>query len=172
MHRAAAAAISQNFVFDFPTVRELSFALVSLVDLTETSELRNKPAEIEEMIRRYTAALPVYQARIEATPGNNDIVVLLTGSTGNIGSHILASLLRDPRITAVYTLNRPSSTSADRLFTAFRQRCLPVELLSQKKLSPYVGDLTQECFGLPKELFKQVRSRVVSPPSRHSEAAP
>ena len=112
--------------------------------------------EIEEYVQKYTAALPVQRARPIVT--DKTITVLLTGSTGNIGSHILASLLQEPRITKVYTLNRPSPTSSprERLATAFKDRSLPVDLLSLPKLTASTGDLTQPDWGLTPDLYEEV----------------
>lgn len=165
-HRMAASDIDQNFIFDFPCIRELAFAtMVMVASVNAPAEPRQtRVAEIKEMVEEYTTGLPFYRGPKEAPASHNDIVVLLTGSTGNIGSHILASLLRDPRIKTVYALNRPSSgrASENRLFKAFQDRNLPVELLSQDKLISITGDLTQGYFGLPKLLFQEVRSNTPS----------
>ncbi|KAJ3543082.1 hypothetical protein NM688_g5900 [Phlebia brevispora] len=158
---SAASAVPQNFIFDFPTIRELASATATIADPSSDTpgSKKNRAMEIVEMVQKYTAALPAPRGR-QAGPPGDEIVVLLTGSTGNIGSHILASLLEDKRITKIYTLNRPSTTSADRLVTAFKDRCLPVELLSEKKLFSLIGDLTQSNFGLTSDVYEEIKNSV------------
>ena len=154
----AAGAVSQNFVFEYPSIRELASAVAALVG--PTSQLmdpqQKRAQEIIELVNKYTADLPEVRGR-RANAGNQKIVALLTGSTGNIGSHILASLLSDKRITRVYTLNRPSTSTDDRLLTAFEDRSLPTKLLSQSKLISLTGDISQENFGIAPGIYEEVR---------------
>lgn len=84
------------------------------------------------------------------------IIVLLTGSTGNIGSHVLASLLNEPRVQRVYTLNRPSSTAEDRQKATFIDRDLPVRLLGNGKLVQLSGVVTEDNFGLEPAVLDRV----------------
>ena len=44
-------------------------------------------------------------------------VILMTGTTGNLGADILAQLLQDERVSRVYTIERAGSSPA-----AYRQR--------------------------------------------------
>lgn len=155
----AAGAVSQNFIFEYPSIRELASAVSALVGTSSQlmDPQQKRAQEIIELVEKYTADLPVSQGR-QTSAGNQKIVVLLTGSTGNIGSHILASLLADKRIARVYALNRPSTLAADRLVTAFEDRSLPVKLLSQSKLISLTGDISQENFGIAPGIFEEVRS--------------
>lgn len=105
------------------------------------------------MVAKYCANVPTQKRALDAT---GDVVVLLTGSTGNIGSHILAHLLEDQRITKIYTLNRPSAGAEDRLQTAFAERGLPVELLQLDKLVSLSGDVTQPNFALESAQYAEV----------------
>jgi len=65
----------------------------------------NRVNAIESMVDKYKAGLPksILEGR-NARP-TDGLVVLLTGSTGNLGAQLLASLL------LVYTLDRPSLAS-------------------------------------------------------------
>ena len=72
--------------------------------------------------------LPQCKSPIGSQPnceGMQGPVILITGTTGNIGSHILAQLLSDDRISVVYALNRASTTRTDRLRSAFVERVHP-----------------------------------------------
>lgn len=87
----------------------------------------------------------------------NDIVVILTGSTGSLGSYILASLLVDPRVLKVYAFNRASSASSNRQLASFEDRGLPTDLLKGSKYIPVTGDFNAERFGLNEDVFTEVR---------------
>ena len=155
----AASAISQNFVFEFPTVVQLASAVAALIDPSSDSMdfQSSRTQYMDELVQKYTLSLPAKRERHQ-NASDSQITVLLTGSTGNIGSHILAALLGDKRITKVFTLNRPSTANEDRLVTAFQDRNLPVELLSNSKLSSLIGDISQDDFALSPQSYEEVPS--------------
>lgn len=141
----AAARVSSNFVFEHPTLQSLADAIVSLVDPSSIETARDTIQEVTNMINKYAVDLP---HPVSAEPSRREIVVLLTGSTGNIGSSILAALLTHPRVHKVYTLNRTSSTSvAERQTAAFVEHKFPVELLADPKLRSLTGDVSSALDG-------------------------
>ena len=146
--RQAAQSVSSNFIFEHSTVEQLAVAIASLVDSSSASvfQAHSVVDDIRAMIAKYTADLPTAKAKGKAH--STAPVVLLTGSTGNIGSHILACLLSEQRIERVYTLNRPSVDPLGRLRSAFSERGLPVELLDDSRLVSLAGDITRDNFGL------------------------
>ena len=153
----AASKVSQNFVFDNPTVSRLATAIIALSSGAGTE--RSRAEHIVELIDKYTADLPVpkeLQGR----------VVLLTGSTGNIGAHILASLLNDEQVAKVFTLDRRSSGAAPlkRLRKAFEQRGLPIELLTESRVQACAGDFNEDRFGLDNETFDEVSFQLTYAP--------
>ncbi|EKM52251.1 uncharacterized protein PHACADRAFT_260494 [Phanerochaete carnosa HHB-10118-sp] len=161
--RQAVQHISSNFVFEHPTIKQLAAALASFVDPSDgasaaTSNTRTRAGEVRAMIEKHTNNLPT--ARAQALRRGAAPVVLLTGSTGNIGSHILAYLLAEPRIARVYTLNRPSADPRGRLEAAFRERGLPVEELDDPRLMSLVGDVTRDNFGLDDAQYQEVLASV------------
>ena len=96
------------------------------------------------MIDKYTKNLPVFKPYHAPTAG---AVVLLTGSTGGLGSHILASLLTNPAVVEVITLNRGSNV-AERQRASFEERGLSTSILSSHKLISIVGDMKHPELGL------------------------
>jgi FlaA1/EpsC-like NDP-sugar epimerase len=75
--------------------------LVSLVaDPKGTKDVKSHVDEIETMITRYSNPWPTIKRNAESST-----VVLLTGSTGSIGSHTLEAMLRDRRILRIYSFN-------------------------------------------------------------------
>lgn len=105
---------------------------------------------------KYCADIP--QAVQGQYPARTDgPIVLLTGSTGSIGSNILASLLSERKVVQIYALSRQSTTEDRRLRTAFEDRSLPVSLLDDSRLSILVGDVTQPNWALDKAQYDEVQ---------------
>ncbi|KAF7360648.1 General substrate transporter [Mycena venus] len=106
---------------------------------------------IESLVTKHTSSL------IPPVPFAGDLqIVLLTGSTGNLGSQILASLLQDDRVVRVYALNRPSasgfttegSSFVQRHTAAFLNRGLDIKLLNSPKLHFVQGQTEKQNLGL------------------------
>ncbi|KAJ3555784.1 hypothetical protein NM688_g2384 [Phlebia brevispora] len=162
--QAAAPQISQNFVFEYPTIRQLATTVAALIDPAASgSEGMHKGPidQIREFIDKYSAGFAT-RTQTSVLASQRELVVFLTGSTGNIGSHILVSLLSDDRISKVYTFDRPSPKArpVERQAGAFKDRGLPCELLSHKKLVSLAGDLNKPFFGLQEDLFHEIKRTV------------
>lgn len=85
--------------------------------------------------------------------------VFLTGSTGNVGSQLLATLLSMDRVRRVYSFNRPSSSSIsiiDRHKERFEDKALDVALLSSEKLVFLEGDNDLPGLGLSEAMIIEV----------------
>ena len=158
--QSAAGNLSQNFIFEHPTIAQLAIAIASLVDPASTTVNSQKDPveEIKAFINKYTTGLT--KRAPPPTPLTQvPIAVLLTGSTGNLGSHIVAALLSDHRIAKVYTFDRASANSSprERLQSAFEERGLPSSLLATPRLVSLTGDLNEPSFGLDVTVFEEVR---------------
>ena len=113
--------------------------------------------EIEDLVAKYTHGLPPAKTRTIDYPSSPP-VVLLTGATGNIGSHILAHLLSVGAIEQVYTIDRHSLDPRARLRTAFMDRSLSPDLLDEKKLVCLTGDVEVMRFGMEERTYNEVTS--------------
>lgn len=151
--RQAAANVTSNFVFEHPTLRELAEAISHLVDPTGTHEKEVVSATVKLLLEKYSASIP--KAPSATKIPSTSVVVLLTGSTGNVGSHVLASLLSEPRISKVYTLNRRAART-DRQKVAFEERGISVDLLSHTKLTQLFGDVALPNFGVDDHMYREV----------------
>ncbi|KAJ7489282.1 putative aminoadipate reductase [Mycena latifolia] len=157
----AAKAITQNLVYLHPTISRLSAYLESLVGGTATPATASVEIQMEEMIAKYSPT-PGH-ATTGGKPGiGQSPIVLLTGSTGNLGSQILASLLTDDRVLKVYAFNRPSeqTTLAARHLDVFQERGLDTQLLASPKLVLVEGKAVQRDLGLHAELYEEIRNSV------------
>ena len=112
--------------------------------------------ELQALVNSHTEDFPSRRVPDGLAPHGN--VYLLTGTTGCLGSNMLAQLLEAPATTRVYAFNRPSksATLQARQLSAFRQRGLNTDLLSYEKLVYVEGDLTARSFALGDELYGEV----------------
>ena len=156
--QAAATHVSQDFVFLNPSLHKLAAAVVRLVHPDSSNSVATDgthgTAFVEQMITKYSDALPRFRRASQVTEG--DIVVLLTGTTGNLGAHILATLLSEKRVKKVYAFNRPSA-KLDRQRLAFMEGGLPLQLLTLEALHPLEGDTSRADLGLDRDTFLEVR---------------
>lgn len=118
-------------------------------------------ADIENMIEKYSVGFEDSQsARFPFTTIDEcrqcDHVVVLTGSTGGLGSHLLASLLQREDVSVVYAFNRRSSSIQQRQKSIFEDRGLDVILLQSEKLMYVETDTSHDELGLDKELYQKV----------------
>lgn len=112
---AVTAAIDNHFVYRHSTCRKLSSALRELSSAHETNGNGDSSAEEEEvesmrrLFAKYTADLLPRSPRVEAETHSRKLeTVILTGSSGSLGTYILHELLTSPslQIRKVYCLNR------------------------------------------------------------------
>lgn len=116
---------------------------------------------MEEMIEKYSRGLdaPIPQAAGDVVSGERrQEYVLLTGSTGNLGAQMLASLLSKDNVHRVYALNRPSTKASmkDRHRERFEDKALDISLLESPKLVFLEGETVHEDLGLSQERLNEV----------------
>ncbi|KAF7340998.1 Acetyl-CoA synthetase-like protein [Mycena sanguinolenta] len=160
----AAQNISLNFIYAHPTIEELASAIITLVNGVVIGLAQNTQADVvEKMIEKYSVGLEVplnCPEKIEIS-SSDDAVVLLTGSTGGLGSHILEILLALPSIDRVYACNRKGKMSVlERQKGAFVDRALDVGLLSSDKLVCLECDTAMENLGLPLDVWTTLRDTI------------
>jgi thioester reductase-like protein len=171
--RGTAPRINQNIVFANPTIQLLARHLIQLVLLSDTSTTTDARAEIEAMIAKYSVGFgedkpssDTKMANISSTYSHTRYtdghVVLLTGSTGGLGSYLLASLLRNENVKAVYAFNRSSRTGtmAGRQRATFEDRGLDTTLLESEKLIYVESDAAQPKLGIDDNLYEELRESV------------
>ncbi|KAJ7278022.1 putative polyketide synthase [Mycena rebaudengoi] len=121
---------------------------------------------MDDLVSKFTDGLgdlamdPISPLAYQATASHT---VLLTGSTGALGCHLLAHLLGKDNIQHVYALNRRNPhglTVVDRQTAALQKQGLPTHLACSEKLTLIVGDLGDVDFGISFELMDKLRSSV------------
>ncbi|KZT20031.1 putative nonribosomal peptide synthetase [Neolentinus lepideus HHB14362 ss-1] len=149
--------VNQSIVFAHPTIRQLAGKIASLVDQRTTDVVGSKPTRnIVNMIAKYSATLPKEEER--------PIVVLLTGSTGSLGSHLLLQLIQTERVAKVYAYNRKSSavSSFERQKAAFVDKgfdcsCLD-DAVIQSKVVFLEGEAARDSLDLDTKIYEELQN--------------
>ncbi|CCL98028.1 uncharacterized protein FIBRA_00021 [Fibroporia radiculosa] len=90
---------------------------------------------------------------------DNGDVVLVTGTTGNLGCYLLDALVSSSEVRLVYALNRASRDGAsllNRQKEALRHRGLDPQIPHSPKVILLEGSLTDPTWGLPVGVYEQV----------------
>jgi len=159
--QASTSRIDQNIIFSNPSIRQLARSVINAVLQQNTSTVDVK-ADIENTIERYSVGLANSVAEANTTsvnwPSQRDHVVILTGSTGGLGSYLLADLLQREDVSVVYAFNRPSkgATMQQRQEDSFEDRGLDITVLQSARLVYVETDTSSENLGLDKEFYEKV----------------
>ncbi|KAJ4490659.1 acetyl-CoA synthetase-like protein [Lentinula aciculospora] len=161
---ALTTAITQNIVYNYPTIAQLTDAIVNMITNPSDQIQKEKTHEesMEEMISKYSQGLDAPLPQPAIPIDSNQHYVLLTGSTGNLGAQFLQSLLLKDSVVRVYALNRPSTRASmyDRHRARFEDKALDVSLLSSPKLVFLAGEASHEDLGLPEDMLKELRQNL------------
>ena len=119
-----------------------------------------KTQELLSLVEKYTKNLPTFDGtKVRRSELKGD-VVLVTGSTGSLGSNILAHLLMDPNVSLVYSISRPGSdkqTAKERHVKSFEREAIDVRLLDSEKVRFLIGDPSKHSFDIDTDLYDEVR---------------
>ncbi|KAJ3540826.1 hypothetical protein NM688_g6172 [Phlebia brevispora] len=155
-------SLPQNCVYQAPSISRLTtLILTSLGTQTNgVAESNNMPhvERLQRIVSQFTESFPDRRTDLKDLQGDNDIVIL-TGSTGSLGAHILLHLLRDPSVETVYALNRASASMRQQHET-FKRNGLDERVLDSPKLRFLTGDLSLPSFGLDLNVFDELQSSV------------
>lgn len=104
-----------------------------------------------------------YVGEYKPTKGTSGSVVLLTGSTGSLGSHIVADLAEDPTVSQVICLIRPrdgDDTPLDRQFSALSSKHLDIAGDNLSKIRAYATNTASFHLGLAEDDYNFIRDSV------------
>lgn len=153
--------LPMNFVYNHPTIASLAPYVARISDPESSisgSDLSTaKTDEMQSMLAKYSSNFSQRIASASAATASH--VILLTGTTGGLGSVLLNKLLDSPDVSRVYAVNRKGAgTVYARQELAFSERALEVKLLSSPKLVLLEGNISGEQLGLEKSVYEEVGS--------------
>jgi hypothetical protein len=152
--------IPGTFVYSHPTLRLLADLLTKLAAglVSEPEEITHRADAMETMVNKYVQGYPQHRGTDEKPKAQ---AVLVTGTTGALGSHLLEHLVGLPEVSTVYAFNRHASTNIrERHRISLSRNAIDPQLLDSPKLKLLEGDLSALQFGLTPEEFEALRANV------------
>ncbi|QRV95000.1 AMP binding enzyme [Ceratobasidium sp. AG-Ba] len=153
--------VNQQTVFAKPSIKQLvqHIATLSSDDGTSNPADIHKAAleSIKAMIQKHTPNRPSKSPRVQHPSAER---IVLTGTTGALGSHLLAQLLQNEKVERVWALNRRSGNAdgMQRQRASFEDKNLDVKLLESSKLILAEADLTDRKLGLDDRVLEEIRA--------------
>lgn len=169
--QACQSEINPKLIYANPHLNLLSTAILQVSDVKlQNGHAGNENHErvFQALVDKYTLPATISPSRPSET-SSKGLTVLLTGSTGSLGSYILDILLASPTVSKVYCLNRDTTSetrqiklnAAKGLSTSFEK----AQFLAANLAKPLLG-LTQDTY---QPLLRSVNQiiRECSRPSSH-----
>lgn len=97
------------------------------------------------------------------TPSSNapaEETIVITGTSGSIGSSVLVECLKSPNVKRIYALNRPSADPSKVQKEALKSRGFDPSLVDSPKLTLLNADLTSNDLGIGELLLGELRTTV------------
>lgn len=135
-------------IYSNPSVKQLAMALSRKASKSRgMEEPLSREEKMEKVVRKYTHDMTRPASTNNTNPSSRPEkhTVILTGSTGSLGSHILEQLLQHPGVERIYCLNRSASAPSRQTATFTRYHS---PSLSLAKASFLTTDFSRPKFGL------------------------
>ena len=153
--------ISLSIIYTNPSIRaliQIIFRLLNENRCLQELEMQRSLEYEKNLVAKYTARIDaIHEAAPVPNLSRRNHCVLLTGSTGIVGSHILEVLVNEPRVHKIFCLNRSADGE-----TAQRQKSeelgLPSATDTKGKATFYRVDLSQANFGLSAKQYQSIQS--------------
>ncbi|KAI0970741.1 hypothetical protein F4678DRAFT_461874 [Xylaria arbuscula] len=150
------AVLSARFIYRYPTARRLAqYILHTTANNGVTSHEKEEDSDIavaKTLYKKYTRDLIPSRAGRPASPSDEQTIVL-TGSTGGLGSYLLDQLVRNPAIKKVVCLNRAEDGGAKQQEQRRKDRGLIWDLEHTSKIEYLHADLSRDKLGLSDDLY-------------------
>ena len=137
-----------QFVYASPTIKQLAKAFHGLIHDIKRSSDDLVDRQVQSMMAyrtKYTANWPRPRNRSDCDTRDGNTVIL-TGSTGSLGSYLLVTLVRQRQVKKIYCLNR-AEDGLKRQTEVNRQRGLSTEW-SKERVQFLKADLSKARLGL------------------------
>jgi len=160
--------VPKNVVYDHPSIGDLvNFILSKLSSAeTEANAAEDVKTRVRRSVERFTVGLGP-RPHVEmgaAKDGNGYEYVVVTGTTGSLGSFVLDQLIDRPSMKRVYCFNRKSgANTTERQLAAFKDRGLDPAKLKDAlgdRVTMYDVDLSLPHLGLSGIDYEEIRSDV------------
>ena len=110
-----------------------------------------------EMVDKYSKN---FEDHIPSSNFPTEETIMITGTSGSIGSSVLVECLKSPKVKHIYALNRSSADPRSAQKAAFAKRGLDPSLVDTPKLTLLNADLASSDLGIGELLLEELRTTV------------
>jgi hypothetical protein len=169
---STARQLPQTVVYQHPSISALSDFIYSVatdrdVKTDQETIIARKADAMRAMVAKYSVDFPAPRGTHGIRPEQE--TVLVTGTTGRLGSHLLARLAQDPAVRHVYALNRSSSRDTDQVSAlvarqkaALEQWELDAALLDSGKVTILPANYAEDKLGLDPASYAEIECSVTT----------
>ena len=152
--------IAPSTVYTHPTLTKLTNAVKALTQESQSVKKADENIRIDKMrsILEKHSLLPDRKENRTTRQKDSPRTVLLTGSTGSLGSYLLEALATNQMITKIYCLNR-SVESEQRQAEVNASRGLTT-IWNSSHVKFLTGDLTKKYLGLGREIYAEIQTNI------------
>ncbi|KAI0896948.1 acetyl-CoA synthetase-like protein [Annulohypoxylon nitens] len=150
------AALAPRVIYSHPTFKELAGYLYSLVDSGSAhagDDMEKVVKQMDDLFKKYTTDLPAADTTKPA-PLDEGQTVIVTGTTGGLGSYLLHFMINDSNIKKVICLNR-SKDGQGRQIQSFESRGLNTDF---SKVEFLQADLSLPDLGVGQSKYNELLS--------------
>lgn len=147
-------------IYANPTVNQIASTVMAMTQqnsqISGSTSTRDRLKDMKSLSGRYAQDLPINSRKAKGVGHQMPKVVILTGSTGSVGSYLLDSLLMDQSISKVYCFNRArNTTSEERQHQANTSNGLTTDIPPNRAIF-LTTDFSQPYFGLSRSIYSQL----------------
>lgn len=124
----SSSKITLKLIYENPTISQLALAIQrSFGSSSRPVSNLGASGQLQEMVSKWTMGLP-HITSSNADSSHKRYTVIVTGSTGSLGSSLLVRLLSNPRVTQIYCLVRSATKISNFRDMLAGSKCLKATL--------------------------------------------
>lgn len=159
-------SVPKSIVYDYPTISSLSDRICLIIS-SEQEASESITSDVSKrmlnLIERYTADISELAAhKSTGKEKDNYETVVITGTTGNLGTLLLDQLLKRPSVKQIFCLNRKLGESTlTRQLLSFKEKGLDDKIFIdalQDRVRLIDADLSHPRLGLSDVIYEEVRA--------------
>lgn len=157
LHSEVAKDIAPKLIYSNPTVKKLADAIFNLVNPTlkgHEDAGSDHITAMKKMVEQFSSDLPVFNTQ-KPLLKDGALTILLTGTTGVLGSYMLDHALSMPNVKKIICLNRKADSEAQQR-SSHASRGLVTDW--QDRVLFFQADLSKPRLGLHDEQYNLVRN--------------
>ncbi|KAI3317894.1 male sterility protein-domain-containing protein [Xylariaceae sp. AK1471] len=148
-------SIEAKMVYSHPNLAALTDAVLSIKH-GRNPKVENHQIKLEELYRRYSTNMPISARKTLQKDHQSPSIVLMTGSTGSLGSYVLDSLQNDDQVAQIYCLCRGPNSFERQQSSQASKGLRPLS----DKVRCLDTELSNSYFGLETDVYRELLNQV------------